>query len=511
MAFRVIFCVFLGLLCSCASASQDMELGQIKQHLSGHLRVIGRHIEAVSAEQERSQLSQVSQVSSQSEATKTWFGTTRRASFTETIAICLILFSISFLWVHEWRIARQESVLLCGESGFQSFHGQSVVQASKSGVLVHLSGLEATAAGTLKDSNFEDLNWDKCLRMRRTVEAYQWVKQKNTVGSTDPYSHTKQWKARKMNSDDFPESEEQKDLAVRELEPGVTTQNNTDVRYGPCHVVPSDLLDQLSEFRDATQLGNSVAISRLLFHKSGDWYYHPARGSDEETQVGDMRVRFECIPEVPVTILALNYRESQRQSPSYSFLPYRLVWQGFFGGLDEKALQTSLIAEGRKTDEELDSESGYTGYLAILCACCNLVSLSFASLATPQIFEMHLGEVTDPKESFEKLSSKVLKVLGVRRRRLLGWILLDIGIIALLLAQPLSVASAGLFIAQHSGLGVKLAMCIVSFMVTAFIATLLVSLAHFIYQPLRGLLFLLLAATIAAVPVVMACLSHHAR
>lgn len=98
----------------------------------------------------------------------------------------------------------------------------------------------------------------------------------------------------------------------------------------------------------ATIYGLTADVSR---------FYHPKRPSPE---VGDVRVSFECVHDGPASIMAL---QCAGKGPGASFMPYRLVSRGFCG-MPELALKSALLAQGKKSPDELYEEDATSAFRA---------------------------------------------------------------------------------------------------------------------------------------------------
>ncbi|CAE8684818.1 unnamed protein product [Polarella glacialis] len=445
---------------------------------------------------------------------KSWFSKMGDSFNSMLLGIALMFFSIAFLWVNEARNAEQESVIYLGQSEVQSIDVKSSsADAQDSGTLVHLTGAAAQGVGSIKDQRFAHVKWDQCLRIRVTVEAYQWQEAKHSEevkdrvggGSTTvtSFSYDSMWSSQKIDSGSFHESSSHRNiLMLPALALGKETSTNDAVQYGDHHFVPCDLVAQLDNFQDASSLvGASVyTTSGGKFDQKGDWYYYlSGRLLDSNTcQIGDMRVRFEYVPDGPATILALQ-TDDEKLAGCGTFLPYRLVSRGFFGYLSGKELQRSLVAEGKLSGDDLYERGACGGPLASLCCCCNLVKKLFAQLSPPQIYGMFRGQLS-AQECFERLSSQAVAKKWMFR--LLGWVLLYAGFMAFL--HPLFVVFDIIpFLGPYFGTFVNYAVGIVAFLGTLAVATLVVSLAYMVYHPLLGLLYLLLTGAILAAPMII--------
>jgi len=414
----------------------------------------------------------------------------------------MIPFSMAFLYENEQRNARQESLFVLGAKEVQAVTSPEI--AKEDGVLVHMDSADAKGLDPMTDQRFSAMNMDKgCLRMRSSAEAYQWEEtekketKKDRVGGGETtyttYEHSMGWHDTVKDSNSFREKNgHENHISVPGLELGTKMIDNTTVKYGDHHYLPEDLVRQLGNWQDASELvGASLSHQNAKLHKIKDYYY--CGSNPDSPQVGDVRVKLGFVRDGPATVLALQAEDPKHQGSS-TFLPYRMVSRGLCGGVSGEELGQRLVVQGRKDGHELyDEDKCDSGILCCLCACCNLVSCCFANLAPPQIFAAFPGKVSK-EQAFENV-----KGVGMAMKwgfRLLGWLLLYAG--TYMLFQPLLVVLDIIpFLGPYISEGVSWVVGLVVFLFTAILAMLVVSVAYLRFHPLMG--FLYLAVAVAAV------------
>lgn len=418
--------------------------------------------------------------------------------------IVLILFSIPVMWFNERRTARMDALIVVGESECVSV---TRAETANDGALVHVAGSDAHAKKPVVSPWFDEAAFDSgCIRLRNTVEVYQWIEhkeeteRKNSLGGgttrTTNYSYTKEWSSSRNDSSNFKDTRKQNKFPIN---PGVITQNCSLVEVGEGDegfLVPDEMVSQLTNFSSAhSRLGDTVtsrAGGELNFAKGERFFVY---GSGKE--IGDVRVKFEMVRDGPVTIVALQTMEANR----HTFLPYRPIHRGFCCfGVSEEEQRTRLLREAQKTQDELaEADACSCGPLNLCCCCClsicNLVSKFFSQLLTPQLYHMFSGE-RKVAASFAAIGTQN-KVMAWTIR-LLGWLMLFAGTYGLfspLLVMIDIIPFLGPFV---STLG-SYAIWGICFLVTLVLATLVISIAYLLYRPLLGMLYLGIATAAAGI------------
>ena len=426
---------------------------------------------------------------------ESWFSRLGNSFFQALLGLILIPFALALMWMNELRNARQESILQLGTSEVQSISSKSM-EPDLHGQLVLLNDSDAKGQDTLADTRFPMVTLKGALRLRSTVEVYQWEEQKSEKKSKDSigggettttqYSYTKKWSKFQIDSGHFKQPGHRNTISIPGLKAGEQENVNETVKYGESYYLPKELVQQLSSWKDATSLVNgSLTYASHTFENQGgnQWFYSPLRNSPE---VGDVRVRFEYVPDGPVSIMALQCGD-KLHGDAATFLPYRLVSRGCCGTLSGDALKEALTVEGQKPPEQLYEEDACkTGPFYYLCCCCNLITAIFARAAPPQIYAAWHGHLTHD-QCFSELHmfGKLLK-WGIR---ILSWILLYAAVYALF--EPLIVILDIIpFLGKYISSGTSFALGVVIFFITALLATVVISLAYLLYHPLIALICL---------------------
>jgi hypothetical protein len=219
------------------------------------------------------------------------------------IGLGLLVGAFPLQFWNEGRAVTQTKTLEQGESAVRSVPN-TVVDAANEGQLVHVSG-NVTASQNVVDEEFGiDL---PALALRRKVEMYQWKEEtekkerKKLGGGTETetiYSYERTWDDDEIDSSDFRHPEghanpgafpvKDRTIAAPEGKLGAYTLGN-------------DVLEAIDEWKSYdVPADTTVAIAD--FRRAGDGFY---RGNDPGSpDIGDVRVRFETVPEGEYTFIA---------------------------------------------------------------------------------------------------------------------------------------------------------------------------------------------------------------
>lgn len=444
---------------------------------------------------------------------KNWFSRLGSAIWSVVVGFFIVIpFSMSFLYINEQRNARQESLISLGESEAKSITSTSAADAEENGVLVHMDSGDAQGLEPLVDDRFPQMTMNKgCLRMKSTVQAYQWEEytttetRKDAVGGGETtithYHYRNGWYETNIDSSQFnheKRGDHQNFIRVEGLQLGTKTKNNPTVKYGEHHYLPEKLVEMLDNWSDASKvMGDSFQLKAHKFQKVGDWFYCAENGH-KTPKIGDVRVSFNYVLDGPATVLALQADDKDHPG-SATFLPYRSVARGICGSVGDEELRKRLVTQGKKSGMELyDDDKCDFGPFYCLCLCCNLVACCFANVVPPQIFAAFPGRRSKYDAfGFVKTQSMAMK-WGFR---ILGWLLLYIG--TYMLFDPLLVILDIVpFLGPYISGGVSVVVCMVVLLFTAIEASFLVAVAYLRFHPLQGALYLaglvaIVGATIA--------------
>jgi len=446
--------------------------------------------------------------------TENWLDRMGDAFFAVIIGWVMVLFSIPILWFNERRNARMESVIMWGESQCHTITADRREEDNRES-LVHIQGANMVSAAKVKAHKF-DVEFEKdCVRLQTHVQAFLVIQHEHSESreklgggreTITKYTYSKEWSSTWHDSRGYRDSQYSgKNKKPDGLDLGWKKKNSSRVELGDGFLLTDELINQCSNFKSvAGKLGPSVSVqeSKMQFFKGDSgWFYH-REGKDwhggGEPQIGDCRVRFECVPDGQVTVMALQVAQPKGGKRDV-FLPYRLISRGLCGISEEKE-KLALKAEGQKTMDQLASDASCdTGIFCCLCCACNLVAMCFSSLMTPEINHLFEGSVS-MSDCFQRMRSSLKwTTWGIR---IGGWLIMFLGL-------NLTFSPFITFIKVIPFLGPPLAQlgsCLLSafsFIVTVVICCAIVSLAYMVYHPLVGLLYILVAGLVVALPVVI--------
>ena len=242
-----------------------------------------------------------------SEQTHTSWGGRIKTSF-KGIIFGLILFAAAFplLFWNEGRAVKRYQTLKEGEGAVVSVSPDRVDPANQ-GRLVHLSG-RADTRQTLADAIFGVSQ--TALRLKRTVEMYQWKESRDTrtekkTGGGEKkittYSYSRVWSASLINTAGFKQRSGHENPASMPFHS--QTLNASNVTVGEFVLSPS-LVQEIDDWMpvsiDASSPLPSVLGSQGM--RSGNGFY---RGQDPgDPAVGDIRIGFKAVYPGPVSLIA---------------------------------------------------------------------------------------------------------------------------------------------------------------------------------------------------------------
>lgn len=233
--------------------------------------------------------------------TRGWFGRIKDSVIGFFLGLVLIVGSIALLAWNEHRTLKTRKGLDEGKEVAVST-AASPVDASKEGLLVHVTGRTATAEG-VSDPEFGLES--EGLAIRREVQMYQWKenkkerKEKNVGGSETTiteYSYEKVWSDERIDSSDFHEPEGHRNPGGFPVES--QRFDAPDASLGDYRLTPTQI-GSIGGWRKVDPQGL----------ESGEW----RRGNGAELyrgnnpgspQIGDVRVRFEELPPSDISVVA---------------------------------------------------------------------------------------------------------------------------------------------------------------------------------------------------------------
>lgn len=238
--------------------------------------------------------------------TQSWFS--RIGGAIKGVLVGLVLFVLAFplLFWNEGRAVTTYKALKEGGSAVITVAADSV-DASNAGRLIHLTGL-ATTEATLKDPVFDVVA--NALKLRRTVEMYQWRQNsssettKKLGGGTETvteYSYSKEWSDGLINSDNFKDPGGHQNPAAM---PVASLQQVADkVTLGAFTLSPA-LIGRINSFEpllveNDTSLPEAFRETTQVYNSG---FYLGTNAA--KPQVGDVRVKFEMVKPVDVSVIA---------------------------------------------------------------------------------------------------------------------------------------------------------------------------------------------------------------
>lgn len=241
------------------------------------------------------------EVSSQS-----WFS--RIGGSIKGILMGLLLFVVAFplLFWNEGRAVKTHKTLKEGGKTVITVASDSV-DASNEGKLVHVTGLADTDA-TLADPVFGVS--EKALKLKRTVEMYQWNEKsqsttKKKLGggteTTKEYSYSQGWSDKLANTADFEHPEGHENPASMPYRSEEQVANN--VSFDAFTLSPS-LVSRINNFKPLAITGEAPlpeAIQDVARLFDGGFYFGT---NSAAPQVGDVRVKFDVVKPSEVSVIA---------------------------------------------------------------------------------------------------------------------------------------------------------------------------------------------------------------
>lgn len=441
---------------------------------------------------------------------QSWFSRLQDSITQFVIGWILIIFSFPLLWVNESRNAKMETLLSRGQTQCRTASGSTASKENRNW-LVHLQGEPMRSAAPVSDSQFDVTLKSDCVRLRRSVEVFQYVEhqkkeEKEKVGggkdTITTYSYTTEWSSFWHDSSGYHDRSNH-NSRPEGLDLGSHSAECGRVEYGEAFLLSEGLVLQCCDFAPAEpRLGDSVRLrGGATFTKREDGlFYYPKDGnsSRSDAKVGDARVRFEYVADGPASVLALQVdRQGEARD---SFLPYRLISRGICGGMEEEDEKRALRSAAELSAADLAAQSQLgSGCLWVCCCACNLVSMCFSALLTPEIHHLFQGD---------KSSGQCFGIVRSRMRalvwglRLVGWLMLFWGLY-MLFAPFLTLIKVlpflGPILAKLGGWLIWF-MC---FVLTLAVASVIICLAYLFYHPLIALAYSAVASAIIVIPLVL--------
>ena len=247
-----------------------------------------------------------------SEVTQTgWLSRLGKSLTGVLIGLALTVGSFPLLWWNEGRSVKTYQGLKEGEKIAISIAAETV-DAGNDGKLVHLVG-HAQAKDEVTDSAF-GAKLSGAIKLRRTVEMFQWVETKKTTTKTKlgggeetvtEYSYQQNWSEKYQPSAEFRHPQGHANTKpAHESETFVSRQATIG-----SFALPAFLIDQWKDLRPM-----SVGVDALnpehreKAQLQGNWLY--LLGRADRPVNGDLRIKFDSIPAGEASILARQVQDT---------------------------------------------------------------------------------------------------------------------------------------------------------------------------------------------------------
>ena len=246
-----------------------------------------------------------------------WFSRIGKAFTGILIGLLLVLVGAILLFWNEGRTVERRKALNEGAASVRSITPDKVDTANQ-GALVHVTGT-ATTDETLSDPEFGIST--QAIRLRRSVEMYQWQEDKKTetekkVGggteTTTTYNYKKVWSSSHIDSSSFNYQDGHQnpvDMPLRSQGANATKVTLGAFTLPPSLVSEMDAWESLPVTDAKPNLPNG--LNKKLQRIAGGFYIG---GSPNSPQIGDLRVFFSVVKPAMVSLYA--------QQNGDSFAPY---------------------------------------------------------------------------------------------------------------------------------------------------------------------------------------------
>ena len=261
-------------------------------------------------------------------ASQSFFGRLMESSAAAVFGLLLFLLAIGILVWNEGRAV--DGLRGLGPAAKDATEARpSPIDAAQNGKLVHLTGALGTSV-PLRDESM-GLTRGNLVRLKRTVEMYQWKESdastsNTSVGGSEStakrYAYTKRWSEAPIDSDHFKR-------AFRHENPSMPIRTEVftarDATLGDRTVAPV-LLGEMDTFESI----QPPPIAPGTYRREGDIFYKGR--SPGSPEIGDIRITFSAVPVQIVSVLA-----EQRGARLTPFLTSSGSAIGFVSGGDKSA------------------------------------------------------------------------------------------------------------------------------------------------------------------------------
>jgi len=236
------------------------------------------------------------------------------------VGILMLLAAFPVLWFNEGAAVRdytsikelaRTAVPTSADTRDPTLDGQPVV----------ITGGETVTNTPLTDATF-DLSVDG-LRLKRTVEMFQWDESITKKGESESVSYRLRWNEGRIASEGF----RMRSSHVNPVPPIASDLKEArDVQLGDAYVLSPSLLQRLKNF----ELVNPATLSSTLdrpAHVDGSWLF--LGNAPNAPVVGDLRVRFDLVPLQPISLIAAQNGPRLGEVVTQSGNPYAVVFPGY--------------------------------------------------------------------------------------------------------------------------------------------------------------------------------------
>ena len=278
-----------------------------------------------------------------------WFGRIGDSIKSFIFGLGIFVGSFFLLFWNEGRAVRTEKGLNEGQGVVVTVPADRVNPANNQ-KLVHLTG-KAVTTETLADPDF--LISANAIKLRRSVEMYQWEEKKETstrkkVGGgeerTTTYSYNKTWSDRPIDSESFKESAEHQNPKSMPFDSREAKAEK--VTLGAFTLTPS-LLEKMSDYEPIALTDQQLAAlpaelkSKLKVHNNT--FY--AGADPAAPQIGDTRVAFSAVNPADVSVVSKQIGSSFEPYRASTGIDINMLRRGVFSAkaMFEAALRDNAI------------------------------------------------------------------------------------------------------------------------------------------------------------------------
>lgn len=263
-----------------------------------------------------------------------WFGRIGASIMGFVFGLGIFVASFFLLFWNEGRAVRTEKSLHEGQGVVVTVPADRVNPANNQ-KLVHLTG-KAVTEETLSDPDF--LIAANAIKLRRSVEMYQWEEKKETstrkkIGGgeerTTTYSYDKRWSDRPIDSSDFKESAEHQNPKSMPFDSRESKAQHVTV--GAFTLTPS-LLEKMRDFEPISLTDQHLAAlpeelkSKLKVHNNS--FY--AGADPAAPQIGDARVTFSAVNPADVSVVSKQIGSSFEPYKASAGMDIEMLKRGVF-------------------------------------------------------------------------------------------------------------------------------------------------------------------------------------